>query len=412
MTSTMTWRPLLEGDLAAHAEATARAILDDLAADPALPAVDAALLWPYVAAALPDRDDAARHDAALDAVVELIPTTRDPALHGGLAGLGFVLAHTVEDPSAVLDPLDAALLAALRAEPRWPGQYDLISGLVGLGVYFLERGLERATAATAGLDLIVAHLANLAEHTPHGVTWHTPPNLLTPHQRDDAPTGYYNCGLAHGVPGVIAILGRVAARSDLAAATMTKAATLRDAAIDWLAAHALPDPGAHYPTRRIPDETPTASRTAWCYGDPGVLAALWQADALAGRPIDDHLPRLLAALGRSRGDTGVLDAALCHGAAGLGHIANRAYQASGNPRLRDAAIRWFTETLTFRDPDLAPGQGHGGYQIATRDPATGEPLHRANPDLLDGAAGIALALLAAIGREAPAWDRLLLLELP
>ena len=75
------------------------------------------------------------------------------------------------------------------------------------------------------------------------------------------------------------------------------------------------------------------ARTAWCYGDPGIAAAL----LLAGRAMDEpawerealDLARTVAR--RPAGNCGVNDAGLCHGAAGLGHLLNRFYQATGDP---------------------------------------------------------------------------------
>src|SRR3954452_6230771 len=57
------------------------------------------------------------------------------------------------------------------------------------------------------LEAVVDRLAERAERTPGGCTWFTPPELLPQWQRELCPKGYYNLGLAHGVPGVIAVLG-------------------------------------------------------------------------------------------------------------------------------------------------------------------------------------------------------------
>jgi hypothetical protein len=86
---------------------------------------------------------------------------------------------------------------------------------------------------------------------------------------------------------------------------------------------------------------------------------------------------------------GVVDAALCHGAAGLGHIFNRFAQATGNEELERAAIDWLQRTLEMC---AAPGW-------------------RRNTSLLTGSAGIGLALLAAASDLEPDWDQLLLLRL-
>lgn len=43
------------------------------------------------------------------------------------------------------------------------------------------------------------------------MTWWTNPAWLIPETREKCPRGYYNLGLAHGVPGVIGLLGRACA---------------------------------------------------------------------------------------------------------------------------------------------------------------------------------------------------------
>src|SRR4029453_15024135 len=102
------------------------------------------------------------------------------------------------------EEVDVALRGYLEQSP-WRDDYDLVSGLVGLGVYALERLPHRSA-----LDLllrIVDPLEETAERTTEGITWLTRPGLLPEHQRRECPDGYYNLGLAHGVPGVIAFLG-------------------------------------------------------------------------------------------------------------------------------------------------------------------------------------------------------------
>jgi hypothetical protein len=54
---------------------------------------------------------------------------------------------------------------------------------------------------------------------------------------------------------------------------------------------------------------------------------------------------------------GVKDAGVCHRAAGLGHIFNRVFQATGEGVFREAADYWFERTLAMR----RPGQGIAGF---------------------------------------------------
>jgi hypothetical protein len=113
----------------------------------------------------------------------------------------------------------------------------------------------------------------------------------------------------------------------------------------------------------------------------------------------------LAAAGRPPAMSGVVDAGLCHGAAGLAHVFNRLFQASGEERLAAAARQWFRHVLEMpAHPD-----GIAGFAAWTHTDASGWHWH---PDrgFLTGAAGIGLALMAAVGAQEPAWDRVLLLS--
>jgi hypothetical protein len=81
----------------------------------------------------------------------------------------------------------------------------------------------------------------------------------------------------------------------------------------------------------------------------------------------------------------VRDAALCHGASGLAHVYARWFHATGERVFRDAARIWIARALAMPRP--------------------------IEPCLLEGAVGLGLALLAALGGEVPRWDRLMLCDL-
>jgi hypothetical protein len=403
------WAPILEGADADAARAAVTALGGALAAregDGGHPS-HLALFWAYVAGAIDEPWTAAAYDAAIDALgahVERGLSHR--GLYGGVAGAGFTLAHVSEAGAAdpILDAIDATLADALTVD-RWVADYDLVGGLTGLGVYFLERlAHAEAPVARAGLARVVDHLLANAESTPGGLAWFTPAARLPPHQRERSPDGHFDCGLAHGVPGPLALLGRIAQEhsdDDRVRAAATSA-------LGWLAAQALPPTSSgRYPSVSDRSGRPRSrARTAWCYGDPGVAIAAWSTARRLGLP--DEMWRALAreATTRPIADTEIRDAGFCHGAAGLGHLANRAYQASGEPALRDAARRWFRATLAHRRPHGT--EGIAGF--AAWDPTT-EQLVPAT-DLVEGATGVALALLAAIQPVAPLWDRLFLCDLP
>jgi hypothetical protein len=349
------WEPISEGGTRVWDAIST--IADELAAATA-PAGDLVLLWTYLASARDDEDTAARAAAALERfVAELDRGYEAPALFGGLAGAGWVAAHVADDATELLDVIDRRLIEMLE---RWTGAFDLITGVAGLGVYFLER---EGAAAVRGRELVVAQLAATAEHTSTGATWHTRPELLIPEDRKQWPAGCYDCGVAHGVAGAIGVLARIAARSDAPAA----AAPLAADGTRWLLAkrddHGFP--AMVHGTQR------SSARDAWCYGAPGIALALGRADVAE--------PSLLAPR--------ALDSTpLCHGETSLLHVTNRLYQATRDPRHRVAALGWLDRVLAAPRPTGA--------------------------SLLDGGAGIALALLATVTDLEPAWDRLLLCDAP
>ena len=99
---------------------------------------------------------------------------------------------------------------------------------------------------------------------------------------------------------------------------------------------------------------------------------------------------------------------MCHGAAGLAHVFNRLFQATGDESFLMAARYWFERTLELR----RPGEGIAGFS-AYRPPNDGQEEYWDDQvGILEGAAGIALALLAATTEIEPEWDRMLLLSVP
>ena len=408
----MAWEPVLDDRLADEARAAVDAVIDDLGRlgpEQRRPS-DEALFWAYAAGAFDDARTARCFDASIIALhAWLAAPLPSLQLYGGLAGAAWVLAHVSEDAGEFLDEVDRALIDVLR-EP-WPAGHDLIKGLAGFGVYFLERLRTGAPAARPGVSRVVEALAATAEEQPEGATWLSHPDQLPPWQREVSPSGHYDVGVAHGVPGVIAFLGTVAALGDPEPAA-GQARALCERAGRWVRARRLPPhPRGWFPSvlARDPRE-PERARTAWCYGDPGIAVALWSAAIRTGADPAEWRELALESARRPAELCGVVDASLCHGAAGLAHLCNRFFQASGDERFRQAARGWFERTLAMR----RPGAGIGGF-TGRRPRAPGvddAPVEQILPDFLDGTIGVALALLAGVSHEEPGWDRLLLCDLP
>jgi hypothetical protein len=344
-----------------------------------------------------------------------------PILFGGFTGLAWVAEYLHDeadgDANGEIDDALASFLGAGSKPSRrkWHETYDLIGGLVGYGLYALER-LPRPSAA-ALLERIVEHLSAMSEPQPVGLSWRTQRAWA----RGPAQEIPFNLGLAHGVPGILGLLARVWR----AGVAKREAGRLLERGMAWLLA------------QELPKESPSAfavgakrgvafgpARSAWCYGDPGVAGALLLAAHASGDPAWKRAAIRAGARAAARdpATSGVIDAGLCHGAAGLAQIFARLHVGTGDERFATAAREWIARTLALR----TPGHGIGGFRAWTVAPVTlKEPVRwRNDASFLNGSAGIAMALASFAtkgslagekhnGKKAEnwaGWDRVLLLS--
>lgn len=420
-----TWFPILEDEEAAQAASAVVAVAEAIADGPlparhSIPALGSgeagvALLFEYLDRVHPDVGYGEIAQQRLERAIDSLIFYREmPGLYSGFTGVAWAVEHLQngmggeeeEDQLDEEDPneeIDTALLSHLRQTP-WELDYDLTNGLVGYGVYALER-LPRPSAI-ACLELIVKRLAEISEPRAGGLTWFTPSERVPEPNRPWYPNGYENLGVAHGLPGVIAVLARVCA----AGVALERTRPLLEGAVSWLLAQKLPaGEDSVFPYASGPGIRSRPARTAWCYGDPGIALVLLAAGRMVGEPAWEHealdLARTVAR--RSFESSLVEDAGLCHGAAGIGHLFNRLYQATRDREFLSAARSWLGRALGYREPD----RGIGGFLALTPPPNDFDRLvWNEDPGFLTGSSGIALALLAAISGVEPAWDRLLLVS--
>jgi len=308
---------------------------------------------------------------------------------------------------AGLDEIDRALLGWVERFGAVPPAYahlDLITGLAGQAIYACAR-LPRIRARRA-LERLISWLGQRAVVVGGGASWLSPPRASP--GPDMLAGNIVDLGLAHGVPGILAVLARIleAGIAPRASRRLLQRGThwllgqyqVRDgSAFDAYVANPADRPATDAATART-----GAARLAWCYGDPGIACALIScAHALGDRRLHATAQTMVRRIAALRDDPSVQDASLCHGTAGLLHILHRLYLATGEPRARDAAIYWAERTLEVRAGPRAMGPDDSGPASPYR------PLR-----FLAGAAGSALALLAAASSTAPLWDSIMLLDLP
>lgn len=294
------------------------------------------------------------------------PATAHPAgasLYRGAPAVAYVL-HTAGHPAygSALGELDNVLASSVRTRlvnahrrmevgrPSRLREYDLISGLTGLGALLLYRGTQPEL-----LHDVLRYLVRLlqqpvtvnGEEAPGWWTSDSPSGRLDPAW----PTGHGNVGMAHGVAGPIALL----ALSTRAGHTvpgqrqaLTQGCRLLEQRVQYLANGAIAWPEtitleAWASGSPVPDRP---GRPSWCYGTPGIARALQLAAIACSRPTAQCVAE--DALTTCAADPGQLarvdNATVCHGWAGLCLALDRA----ATDTTRDSPLRRALPSLRSR----------------------------------------------------------------
>lgn len=326
-------------------------------------------------------------------------------LFDGVAGIAWTAQHLADTTRVMLPPvleeIDDALLAYLT-QPHAAAALDLVAGLAGLSVYFSAR--PHAIRVRAASHLVSA-LINSAADGARGVRWLTPDAQLPEERRTADGGGIFDLGMAHGSAGIAACLALLAdaqsLRGPLGTFLVKACAGLKSAQTVTEGRPAFP----HWHDRRgTPFGLP--SRLGWCYGDASVAFALGQLGLLLHDAGALNLARtmLLQSSTEEGALRGVHDACLCHGSAGLALLTHRLAQAASDHRLAERATAWLRATLAL----CRSGTGIGGFRFALSSSMPREVARRASVGLLEGAAGVGLALLALSGFDVPSRTTCLL----
>ncbi len=382
------WEPILDGELRAQAQAYLEDFADRVAGASAGALREITGHLPLASFVV---GTALQRQEMVDASVEQLQNLLDVigargghmSLLYGLACVGsMVMALEPADPNddepGVCEDLDEALtqaIGSLDARHNW----DLISGVSGVGLYAVTRPWQPSAVALA--EACAAWLETHAVNHEGMLTWRRHPDVLPEHQRKLAPDGKIDLGLAHGVGGAVMFLAermlkRGEGRELLASATA------------FLRVQAGP---ASEGGRFGPDMGTYRCRTAWCYGDLGLSFVLARAGEALGDADLSAFALQLAEETAARWSKGVQDAALCHGAAGNAHFFNRWYAATGRDIFAEAARIGFAAV-----PSLPTWW----------DRIKGAPVDD-GLSYLEGRMGIALAYATAAFGVPPGWDALL-----
>ncbi len=284
-------------------------------------------------------------------------------------------------------------------------EFDAIRGLSGYGAYLLHRNPGSAAVRT-----VLDYCVRLTEAINH--EGETLPGWWVetgPSGRPDVryPGGHANTGVAHGIGGVLALLALAARYGTLADGHHDAMRTILAWLDRWKEETGRGAVWPYWVTRAELREghlAPSAPRRpSWCYGTAG-LARAQQLAALAlgdsGRQVEAE-NALVAALTDPAQINATTDNGLCHGFAGLAHVAARTAADAGPStagRLRATIPALLNEVCppTSDPADAALAMVHD---------------KQGGSGFLNGASGIALALQAATTAAPPrsSWDTCLLI---
>lgn len=339
-------------------------------------------------------------DALISSIIDSITQTKSYSFSDGIAGIGWFLNHIQKNKlqdlglDPLLNVLDTILEAPLKHELEH-GNYDYITGSLGIALYYLRRETE------ASRELIVYTIRKLEKQarqiSSESIAWALP-------ESEQADQLVYDLGLCHGNASILAFLLKVY-EAGIEQETTQK---LINGSVNYFLKSAREHPeisGSYWPNLED-GRTGVKSRLAWCYGDIGIAITILRAGVLCGNTKWKEKAVEVLEFNAKRRDlesNQILDACLCHGAAGLALLFGEAGKLSQNAVLSETAAYWLDQTIALgTNPD-----GIAGYKTYFEE--QNESLYHPVAGLLEGASGVGLGMIGILNPEASSWKECLFL---
>ncbi len=292
-----------------------------------------------------------------------------------------------------INPINTALSKGYRLHVDY---YDLMSGIIGIGVYALKnKRLARFTELTEKILKTLIELIKPIEI--QGVLvpgWYLPSEYqMLEEEKKFYPNGSFNFGLAHGVTGILAFFA-------IASIQGFKVSGLQDC-IGHISHYLIKNRrqlrGSYFWDTIISFEDEVRSlrtqncffRDAWCYGSPSVSRALF----LAGKALQESeiqsfaIESFKSIFSRTMSEWNIPGPTFCHGLSGLLSFTHLfAIESKDNDLVEKAAF------IEARILELYHPNHPFGFQDQHLIPNRGL-IFVDSPGLLQGAAGVLLSLL-------------------
>ncbi len=365
-------------------------------------------LFQFYYSRLTDEEEPA--DVGVDMITKTIQGINEgyafPTFCTGIAGAGWVLELLNEeefidiDNDELLVDLDEYLFNVMK-ENMNEGLYDFLHGAIGYGYYFLKRYENTRSAELKNkykehLLYLITALKNTSEDDKNGKFWKT--TLI----KEEDLIGV-NLSLSHGLSSIVNFLSRVYVHEYF----REEVHDLLTATISYMLSHKNEDLTR---TSLFPSwihegmEKNSQARLAWCYGDLGVGISLWRAGkALDNSEYKEEALQIVkhAAQRKDITEAGVKDAGLCHGSCGIASIFNRMYKETEDPIFKETADFWMEQVLK-----MDTHKSNAGYLQWRGD----KEEWKEETNLLEGIAGIGLAMISFLATFDTKWDECLMIS--
>lgn len=319
----------------------------------------------------------------------------------GVAGIGWLYqfindeGYFKDDTNTLLEDFDLYLSTVLR-ELMKRNDTDFLHGATGIAYYFYSRCKDNPNAYNVLQEYVNAISKTVIKEQ----------ELLKLATKDfKANETIYNISLSHGMSSIVSILSRIYTIEALRTENLKH---LIEGMVNYILSQEIDKDkyGSYFPYLALEcSKSIYGSRLAWCYGDLGICTTIYQVGQIMNR--QDWINKALEILSfsaikrRSLEENLVRDACICHGAAGICQIFYRMWWNTRMKEFYDASDYWFNMTLSMSKFE----DGFAGYKTWNRKDG-----YVNQSGILEGIAGIGLALTSYIQKTDPTWDECLLLS--
>lgn len=335
-----------------------------------------------------------------------------PTYCSGICGLGWTLTHLAQenfieiDSNNLLIELDDYLYNLMVFDMK-NGRYDFLHGGIGYAFYFLNKYRNTSSdKLKIKYKLILLEFIDLLEKSSqyageNKLKWLS---IIPKNGVDDGEViEVYNLNLSHGMSSIVGILTKLCFYEDF----KSLSEKMLQKSINYILDFKSQDeksfslfPGWIEKTGEIKNQ----SRLGWCYGDVSIGLRLWYAsNVLNNEELKEESIAIMkhSAKRMSPKKSLVIDAGVCHGSFGNAQMFHRIFKETDDNVFKKAADYWFLDGME----KAAQHDGFVGHKKCSfTDIESFKTI-----SLLDGIAGIGLAIIDYIGDFDSDWDECLMI---